>query len=771
VATDRAEHRGNAPKPRVLWVSESPRLHTGFGRVADEITRRLAASGRFELGVLGWSMEPPQNGPGDYTLFSPGAEPWSSTRVNRVIDDFCPDVVVTSGPLFALRSMVDVPLREFVSWVGYASLEAAPLSADMQVLLREMDQVVVPSAWCRSAIAEEPRAEGQPMPATQVIYHGVDTQVFRPRPDRQVLRAALGLEDRFVIGCVAKNDFRKQIPILIKAFALFVERHPDAFLYLHTDPDGPAWRLPELVKLYRLERQVAFTQGLAGPVGVTSWALNVVYNLFDVMALPTMGEAFGLPILEAMAAGVPVIATACSAVTELVEGRGELIAVRDWLTMHWDNAEYALADAGDLVEKLERLYSDRDLRMEYARNGRGFAETMTWDHTADAWMRLLDEVAPRTAPGHREALTPWLNGRGRGHLRLQQASQRRDGTMEVSRAGRRAGDMFPSEVESGGDKRITPSVYCTWPWFKVHISVSGDVYPCCFRMGRCGSLAEEPALTIWQSSMADLRRALRQGQEGTPCSHCFIPARLRATNPASVVASDDNLPLPRSVELDLSTRCDGRCRFCTTTLGAGGQDMSWEVLEAALPLIGPGCDAILFGWGEGLLHERFLEIVSLVKRRGAMTYCSTNGMPSAAIGAGKLRDAGLDHLVFSFGAVDPALHELAQPGVRSEVVWRSLADCSQMGILTVALLVVMRSNIAEIPAFVDKAAAHGARQVILQEMLVPGGPMVPEMVGGSVFAAEQLRLMLRKAEELTAAFGMTLESRLDSLEVPRGSGS
>jgi hypothetical protein len=58
VATDRAEHRGNAPKARVLWVSESPRLHTGHGRVADEITKRLAASGRFELGVLGWSVEP-----------------------------------------------------------------------------------------------------------------------------------------------------------------------------------------------------------------------------------------------------------------------------------------------------------------------------------------------------------------------------------------------------------------------------------------------------------------------------------------------------------------------------------------------------------------------------------------------------------------------------------------------------------------------------------------------------------------------------------------
>ncbi|NCQ29488.1 MAG: glycosyltransferase family 4 protein, partial [Armatimonadetes bacterium] len=49
-----------------------------------------------------------------------------------------------------------------------------------------------------------------------------------------------------------------------------------------------------------------------------------IYNLFDVMVLPTMGEGFGLQFLEAMACGIPVVATDCSAVTELLEGRGEL---------------------------------------------------------------------------------------------------------------------------------------------------------------------------------------------------------------------------------------------------------------------------------------------------------------------------------------------------------------------------------------------------------------------------------------------------------------
>jgi glycosyltransferase involved in cell wall biosynthesis len=359
-------------------------------------------------------MEAPHDDPSDCVLFPPGSEPWSGARINRVIEDFGPDVVVTSGPLFALGVMRQTALREFVVWVGYAFFEGSPLPTPLRAVLREMDRVAVASSWCYAVLASGPRHEARLGSPVRVIPLGVDTQTFYPRPDRNALRAAAGLADKFVIGCVARNDFRKQIPLLIKAFAAFAERHADAFLYLHMDPDGPVWRLLDLIKRCRLEQRVAFTRGLAGPLGVGVHSLNAVYNLFDVMALPTMGEAFCLPVLEAMAAGVPVIATDCTAVTELLEGRGELVAVRDWLTLNWDNAEYALADVDDLLDKLERLYADAALRMEYMRKGRAFAQTMTWDRTADAWMRLLDGAVSHRAKQSRRTLAPWLDAIRRG---------------------------------------------------------------------------------------------------------------------------------------------------------------------------------------------------------------------------------------------------------------------------------------------------------------------------------------------------------------------
>jgi len=74
-----------------------------------------------------------------------------------------------------------------------------------------------------------------------------------------------------------------------------------------------------------------------------------IYRAFDVFALPTMGEGFGIPILEAMACGVPVVATACSAVTELLEGHGELIPAIATVVSPPYNQELAVAETGGLT--------------------------------------------------------------------------------------------------------------------------------------------------------------------------------------------------------------------------------------------------------------------------------------------------------------------------------------------------------------------------------------------------------------------------------------
>jgi glycosyltransferase involved in cell wall biosynthesis len=356
--------------------------------VTDELTSRLASNGQCDLAVLEWgwkgSSSSAEEAHRPCPIYRPNVPAWDRSQMEQVVEEFGPDTVIGFGPPTTLSQMPALRNRPFFRWAGYVSYEASPLPRGARDTIGNMDVAVVPSAWCHRVVKA-----ALPDRDCRLIPHGVNPDIFHPLPERDSLRSEVGLADRFVIGCVARNQFRKQIPILVKAFAKFSKSHSDAFLYLHMDPDDTGWRLGDLIDDYGIADCTVFTRGVSAVMGVGANVLNQIYNLFDVMVLPTMGEAFGLPILEAMAAGVPVAATDCSAVTELLESRGELIAPKCFITMPWDCAEYAIADESDLLCRLERLYDDADLRREYTRKGRELAEEMTWDRAASLWMEVL----------------------------------------------------------------------------------------------------------------------------------------------------------------------------------------------------------------------------------------------------------------------------------------------------------------------------------------------------------------------------------------------
>jgi glycosyltransferase involved in cell wall biosynthesis len=271
-------------------------------------------------------------------------------------------------------------------WVAYVPTDAGPLPIRAVGYLEQADAVVAPTHYGRRVLTEA--LSGLEV---CVAYHGVDSTVIRPLHDRVTIRDALGLGDRFVVGYVGKNQPRKQIPALVKGFAQFAAWHEDAFLYLHTDQDPRGWHVPDLIARHGLVDRTIVTPSLSVSSGLPDERLNELYNAFDVFVLPSSGEGFGLPLLEAMAAGVPVVTTNESSNRELAEGRGLLIDVKTFITGTALNLEIPLPDEEDIAAKLEMLYRDPDLRAELAAQGRRFAEEWPWERSAAA----LAEVCER----------------------------------------------------------------------------------------------------------------------------------------------------------------------------------------------------------------------------------------------------------------------------------------------------------------------------------------------------------------------------------------
>jgi glycosyltransferase involved in cell wall biosynthesis len=171
------------------------------------------------------------------------------------------------------------------------------------------------------------------------IYNGVDTDRFRPGPEREATRARLGLaSDALVVGHVGRLVAVKDHPTLFRAFDEVRRRVPQAVLVCVGD--GP------------LEAEL---RARAGPgVRLVGHHADVadVLRAFDVFALPSRNEGISNTILEAMATGLPVVATA-------VGGNPELVT---------DGVTGALVPGGDvqaLAAAVERYLTDSGRRRHH----------------------------------------------------------------------------------------------------------------------------------------------------------------------------------------------------------------------------------------------------------------------------------------------------------------------------------------------------------------------------------------------------------------------
>ena len=373
------------PPTRILWMSDSPTLCTGFGRVTREILTRLMATGAFDVACLGWGYEgwpyPRDEIPFDVYPSRPGSV--GRDTLPSALEEFQPDVLITLGDIWMVEWIKDLPSRP-PKVVAYVPIDGEPFYPPWVHFARWVDVLVTCSGFGERTIRQA-IPEFQP----RMIPHGADCEAFRPLPHRA--RPSL-LSDRFVVGCVARNQPRKNLPALIEAFAKFSVNHPESLLYLHSDPEDVGWDLLDLVKRWNVFDRTCISAHASVRNGVSSAKLNEIYNYFDVMVLPTAGEGFGLPILEAMAAGVPVMATGYSSCVELLEGRGTLIDVQGFATAGRHNVRYAIPDIEDLVAKLEKLKADPGLAEAARIAGRAYAETLSWDAVVLEWIELLSEL-------------------------------------------------------------------------------------------------------------------------------------------------------------------------------------------------------------------------------------------------------------------------------------------------------------------------------------------------------------------------------------------
>jgi hypothetical protein len=180
---------------------------------------------------------------------------------------------------------------------------------------------------------------------------------------------------------------------------------------LHCDARDPAAATREYgydvcadIETLGLAEQVRLTRGMSVERGLPLDSLATIYQAADVHLLSSTGEGFGLPTLQAAAAGVVPMAGDYTASHELTHGHGETIRISRFLFDEF-GLRRGLIDVEDAVAKLARLYADRDRLRSKQIASRRFAQTYDWPNVISSWDALLREAVRRYRPQLRAART------------------------------------------------------------------------------------------------------------------------------------------------------------------------------------------------------------------------------------------------------------------------------------------------------------------------------------------------------------------------------
>ena len=408
---------------RVLWISDSPETPSGFGNVTRFVCGGLAERGH-GVSILGWQTHEAHDWNG-CRVHPVGSDPMGSDALYAYLVRHRPDVVIALADVWWLPYFGSPHVRRQMEltetpWALYFPVDGNTadglLPASWIELLRSVDVPIAMSRYGQQVAA----ACGV---ACEYIPHGVDLGVFAPPVDREEAKRTVRAEGRFVVLSDSRNQPRKLLPRLLDVFARFAEGRPDALLHLHTDPVDEFARSPTYsydvradVRQLGLERQVRFSPGftMRAGGGLTLEQLAAYYRAADAHLSASSGEGFGLPTLQAAAAGAVPLAGAYSASLELVEGHGEPIAIADWSETEF-GIRRALIDVDDAAARRGRLYDDRALLQGRQRRSAEFARGYDWNRVVDVWDDLLGSLRtrrprPRAAEVVHEELVPALGG-------------------------------------------------------------------------------------------------------------------------------------------------------------------------------------------------------------------------------------------------------------------------------------------------------------------------------------------------------------------------
>jgi len=207
----------------------------------------------------------------------------------------------------------------------------------------------------------------------RIIYPAVDHDVYYEKRDKGILSKLNISNDEKVVLYVGSETPRQNVPVLIEAFSKLKKKIPCIKLVKigESQSYGARKKILTVINDLKLDDDVIFT-GYVPEEELPLW-----YNASDILVYPCDYAGFGLPPLEAMACGTPVITSNTSSLPEVVGDAGIMIDPKDSKLM---------------ADKMYELLSDNTIRSEMINKGLKRSRMFQWDEAAKKTLEIYENI-------------------------------------------------------------------------------------------------------------------------------------------------------------------------------------------------------------------------------------------------------------------------------------------------------------------------------------------------------------------------------------------
>ncbi|MDO8512178.1 MAG: glycosyltransferase family 1 protein [bacterium] len=306
---------------------------------------------------------------------------WTQTVLSRALFRVKPDLLflpIQTVPLYRPSNLKVVATIHDLDFLAYPKM----YEWKNRLLLRWFSRVVVRNATKLIAVSEYSRKEimkfyGRSQNDISVVYHGFDRKNFRPPVSMEEKAMALNnIQRKYAIPgntvlFVGAMQPRKNINRLIDAFELYKASGDKVNLVLVS---GNGWREKEIMKRIQNSSMLKDIHVLRK---VPYRDLTALYWNASVSVLVSIAEGFGLPVLEAMACGAPVLTSNTTALAEIAHGAALLVEPKD----------------GNATAKgLEKILTDSQTKKRLIEAGFDRVISFSWDKCAQETAVVIEKA-------------------------------------------------------------------------------------------------------------------------------------------------------------------------------------------------------------------------------------------------------------------------------------------------------------------------------------------------------------------------------------------